>query len=103
MVLLAVAAGYEWWAKRLPGAVQATAQGVAQSMPAVKNSDDQLTPRQSQVLRYIGQGLTNSEIALTLGITERTVKQHMSDLLGKTATTNRDTLLQAARAKDWLL
>jgi DNA-binding NarL/FixJ family response regulator len=97
--LQAIAAGHEWW----PGTAQAPIQGVAHSMATEKGSDDQLTPRQSQVLRYIGQGLSNSEIALTLAITERTVKQHMSDLLSKTATTNRDTLLQAARTKGWLL
>lgn len=97
--LQAIAAGHEWWT----GTKQDTVQGVAQSTVDFKNSADQLTPRQSQVLRYIGQGLSNSEIAAALAITERTVKQHMSDLLGKTVTTNRDTLLQAARSKGWLL
>jgi DNA-binding NarL/FixJ family response regulator len=101
--LQTIAAGQEWWPDRLPGGVLAPALAMAQNMAAFKNSADQLTPRQSQVLRYIDQGLSNNEIALALAITERTVKQHMSDLLGKTATTNRDTLLQAARSRGWLL
>lgn len=42
-----------------------------------------LTEREVEVLQQIAQGKNNSEIAETLVITERTVKAHVSNLLGK--------------------
>ncbi|MCP4539083.1 MAG: response regulator transcription factor [Chloroflexi bacterium] len=42
-----------------------------------------LTEREMQVLHLIAQGRSNAEIATELFITERTVKAHVSNLLGK--------------------
>jgi len=42
-----------------------------------------LTNREMEVLRLVAQGMSNAEIGSTLFITERTVKAHVSNLLGK--------------------
>jgi len=42
-----------------------------------------LTPREQQVLSHIGYGLSNEEIARSLGISVETVKEHVQNLLRK--------------------
>jgi DNA-binding NarL/FixJ family response regulator len=48
-----------------------------------------LSYRESEVLRYVGQGLTNKEIGRKLFLSEKTVKYYMTCILSKTKTRNR--------------
>ena len=51
--------------------------------PAAVRSDDGLTEREQEVLGLIADGLNNREIAGKLVISEKTVKTHVSSILGK--------------------
>jgi NarL family two-component system response regulator LiaR len=53
-----------------------------------------LTRRELEVLRLLARGLTNREIAETLTLSERTIRSHVSNILGKLHLANRT---QAAR------
>lgn len=55
-----------------------------------------LTPRELEVLRLMAQGLQNKEIALKLIISERTVKFHVSSILGKLGAGNRTEAVSLA-------
>jgi DNA-binding NarL/FixJ family response regulator len=50
---------------------------------------ENLTARERQVLRLMGDGLGNRDIAARLGISEHTVKFHASSILGKLGASSR--------------
>jgi DNA-binding NarL/FixJ family response regulator len=55
-----------------------------------------LTEREQQVLQLLAQGLQNKEIAVRLGIRERTAKFHVSTILAKLHASNRVEAVRAA-------
>jgi two-component system, NarL family, response regulator LiaR len=48
-----------------------------------------LTPRELEVLVCMAAGLTNAEIAQRLGISQYTIKGHVSNILGKLGVNSR--------------
>jgi DNA-binding NarL/FixJ family response regulator len=48
-----------------------------------------LSARELEVIRLLAHGLDNSQIALELGISDRTAKNHLSNILAKLGVTNR--------------
>ncbi len=57
-----------------------------------------LTRREDEIAGYLGQGLTNKEIARRLGITEDTVKKHRQAVFGKLGVRRRTLVALNQRA-----
>jgi DNA-binding NarL/FixJ family response regulator len=56
------------------------------------------TPMQKKILNGVRSGLLNKQIAFNLGITEATVKSHMTALMRKMNVRNRTQVALAAQA-----
>lgn len=50
---------------------------------------DTLTPRETEVLKLVGEGLANKAVARRLGISERTVKAHLTSVFNRINVTDR--------------
>jgi len=55
----------------------------------VRDAGTALTPRERQIWQLLAQGKPNREIAVGLGISERTVKFHVSNVLRKLMVSSR--------------
>ncbi len=55
-----------------------------------------LSERELQIIELVAAGLTNQKIAKSLEISKRTVDNHISNILTKTATYNRVALVRWA-------
>jgi two-component system response regulator DesR len=63
---------------------------------------DPLTDRERQVLRLGEEGLSGSEIALRLSLSEGTVRNYLSEAISKLGAGNRVEAARIARQKGWL-
>lgn len=61
----------------------------AEAQSELDSSDQILTPREIEILRMIADGLGNKEIASKLGISDHTVKFHISSIFAKLGASNR--------------
>jgi DNA-binding NarL/FixJ family response regulator len=73
------------------GQVQLSPQAAAMLMREVRipESPEKLTPRETEVLRLLAQGMSNKEIVSALVIGEKTVKTHVSSILSKLGVPSR--------------
>lgn len=103
----------------LPDAVRAAARGESWLSPAVarqvvdratgrepaetprqREDSPALTPRETEVLHLLAQGLDNARIAERLVVAKRTVQNHVSAIYGKLGVTTRtEAVLYAIRHK----
>ena len=57
-----------------------------------------LTPREIEVLELVAEGLSNKAVAVRLGISDQTVKFHLTSISGKLGAINRtDAVRRAVR------
>ncbi len=63
---------------------------------------DPLTDREREVLRLAGEGLANAEIAERLHLSDGTVRNYMSEAIGKLGVSNRTAAARLARDRGWL-
>ena len=96
-------------AEELTAAVHALSQGLivgtstllfeSESEPL---SHGPLTDRESEVLGLLAKGLANKQIAVTLGISEHTVKFHVSSIYAKLNVTNRTEAVREGLRGGWI-
>jgi len=68
-----------------PEATQALVEATVRKSPLI----EALTPREMQVLALMAEGLTNLQIGQQLGITESTIKSHVSTIIAKLGVASR--------------
>jgi two-component system response regulator DesR len=63
---------------------------------------DPLTDRERAVLRLAGEGVKSADIAERLHLSQGTVRNYLSEAIGKLGAENRIEAYRTARAKGWL-
>ncbi|TDC72788.1 response regulator [Streptomyces hainanensis] len=99
----ATAAGDGVLSPRVAGRIireYAAARRAERPDPGAEARVAELTPRERDVLRLIGEGLSNGEIAGRLTVSAHTVKSHVSRLLAKTGCRDRAQAAVLARRLD---
>jgi two-component system response regulator DesR len=66
------------------------------------SGDDPLNDRERQVLRLAGEGMSAAEIAEQLHLSQGTVRNYLSEAIGKLGVGNRIEAYRLARQKGWL-
>jgi len=96
-------------AEELTAAIHALSQGLIVGAPALLFESDSeplergpLTDRESEVIGLLAKGLANKQIAAALGISEHTVKFHVSSIYTKLNVTNRTEAVRAGLRGGWI-
>jgi len=61
-----------------------------------------LSPRETEILRYIAEGNSNKRIAYALGIGEQTIKNHITSIMRKLNANDRTHAVVLAIRRGWL-
>jgi len=96
-------------AEELIASVHALSQGLIVGTPSLLLESESeplergpLTERESEVLGLLAKGLANKQIAAVLGISEHTVKFHVSSIYTKLNVTNRTEAVRAGLRGGWI-
>lgn len=97
-------------AEELIAAIHALSQGLIIGTPSLlfESTDNEqlergpLTERESEVIGLLAKGLANKQIAVTLGISEHTVKFHVSSIYTKLNVTNRTEAVREGLRGGWI-
>ncbi len=96
-------------AAELQAAVRALAAGLLVAAPALVTASGEtppssgpLTDRETEVLTLLSKGLANKQIAVALGISEHTVKFHVSSIYAKLNATNRTQAVREGLRNGWI-
>jgi DNA-binding CsgD family transcriptional regulator len=63
--------------------------GASEKLPCLPSHDVRLTPRETEVLRWVAQGKRNREIGLILNVSSRTIQKHVQSILDKLSVETR--------------
>ena len=92
--------------EELAEAVRRVHQGLRAVSPELAaqawSEPDPLTDRERQVLRLAGDGLSTAKIAQELHLSEGTVRNYLSEAIGKLGAANRTEAARLARKQGWL-
>ena len=95
--------------REIVAAIEAIAAGgsfysgdIARKLAKPAPSEDELTPREREVLLMLAQGLNNKSMARTLQISVRTVETHRLSIRRKLAIDKPADLLKHALAHGWI-
>ena len=92
--------------EELAEAVRRVHQGLRAVAPELAaqawSEPDPLTNRERQVLRLAGDGLSTTKIALELHLSAGTVRNYLSEAIGKLGAANRTEAARLARKQGWL-
>ncbi|MGH8372198.1 MAG: response regulator [Gammaproteobacteria bacterium] len=69
---------------------------------AAWDNEDPLNDRERQVLRLAGEGLSSADISRQLFLSEGTIRNYLSEAIGKLGANNRIEAARIARQKGWL-
>jgi DNA-binding NarL/FixJ family response regulator len=64
---------------------------------------DGLTDRELDILKLVGQGLSNKQIGKQLFISDRTVQAHLSNIFSKLNVSSRTEAVMHAVRKGWIV
>ncbi|MEB3274163.1 MAG: response regulator transcription factor [Prochlorothrix sp.] len=56
----------------------------------------ELTPTELKVVQFVARGMSNRDVAEQMGVSQRTIESHVSNMLGKTGLNNRTELARWA-------
>jgi two-component system, NarL family, response regulator DesR len=73
------------------------------ALDAISARDCPLTGRELEVLQLAAQGSSSAEIAAKLFLSARTVRNHISRIIGKTGARNRVDAIRIATEAGWML